>query len=374
MKRVKPSILLLDCSSKIENILLKKGYDVESGTVGFINAKRKLPTQLYEKNLFFYNPIRFGDIDKHLISTSTIENQTPEFEIAEISEALARGGILVAFINRITSHLSYLNAAYNWIPGMPLLSSTRDTKIIKDEYFNYFSPIHDIDKITKPVTIALENTSSNFNPLLKNLKDIPLGLCYKFGQGYVFLLPTSNSNDEVILNFINRILPKLWEIDSSTPIIDKFLSPKETTIEEEIKILKENQEKIEKQIEDKTIELTDAKLSKSQLINSDDTAILIIKYMEIALSQKDVALFYIYKIAEAIEKKFGSERVAKEKIGCNAELNLIGKHANASYADIRHAPDPGEKIKEISEEDLTKCFEGGEKMITSYIEYLFRKK
>jgi hypothetical protein len=74
---------------------------------------------------------------------------------------------------------------------------------------------------------------------------------------------------------------------------------------------------------------------------------------------------------EALEKKYGQEKEAKRKLGCNREWNLIGTVANASYADIRHAPKPGEKIKEWTQDEIDNCFKAAEKIIHAYLTTLF---
>ena len=49
-------ILLLDCSTDLTTKLKRQGFDVEEGTVGFCNRIRSLPSQVYEKDIFIYNP------------------------------------------------------------------------------------------------------------------------------------------------------------------------------------------------------------------------------------------------------------------------------------------------------------------------------
>jgi len=49
-------ILLLDCSESLKNKLESQWFNVESGTLGFCTGVRKLPSQVYEKDVFIYNP------------------------------------------------------------------------------------------------------------------------------------------------------------------------------------------------------------------------------------------------------------------------------------------------------------------------------
>jgi hypothetical protein len=53
-------ILLLDCSDELLKSLKNKGYDVEAGSVGFQTGVRHLPSQIYEKRIFIYNPTSLG--------------------------------------------------------------------------------------------------------------------------------------------------------------------------------------------------------------------------------------------------------------------------------------------------------------------------
>jgi hypothetical protein len=112
--------------------------------------------------------------------------------------------------------------------------------------------------------------------------------------------------------------------------------------------------------------LVEESRKKIQIIKSDETAILVENYFDMALQDDDSALFYLFKVIEAIHNKFGNEKEAKSKLGCNAEFNIIGKVSNESYRDIRHAPKPGEKIKEPTDEETKQCIEGARRIIIKY--------
>ena len=116
-----------------------------------------------------------------------------------------------------------------------------------------------------------------------------------------------------------------------------------------------------------------ASQEKIKTIHIDETAVLIINYYDLALQQEDVSLFYLYKIIEVLKNKYGSESKAKAILKDNKEWNKIRKTANESYRDMRHAPKPGEKIKEWTQEDIKSCFEATLKIINSYLETLFIK-
>jgi hypothetical protein len=61
-------------------------------------------------------------------------------------------------------------------------------------------------------------------------------------------------------------------------------------------------------------------------------------------------------------------------LGCGTEWRHVKRSANQSYADIRHAPKPGDVIKQWTNEDIKKCFEDTDKVILSYFGTLFRSE
>jgi hypothetical protein len=46
-------LLLLDCPEALKEKLLREGFDVEAGTVGMCTGARRLPSQVYEKDIIF---------------------------------------------------------------------------------------------------------------------------------------------------------------------------------------------------------------------------------------------------------------------------------------------------------------------------------
>jgi hypothetical protein len=79
----------------------------------------------------------------------------------------------------------------------------------------------------------------------------------------------------------------------------------------------------------------------------------------------------LYKIIDAIQKKFGGETAATHKLGKSKEWKLIGKLANASYGDIRHAPKPGDKIKDWSRDEIKDGFSAARSVLAAYFTTLF---
>jgi len=207
--------------------------------------------------------------------------------------------------------------------------------------------------------------------LFFNMNNDDLGCFIKRNEGRLIILPQYESNEEIIKIFLNRVMPKLYDLAIKTSLIEEFASPDEIKAQSKILEMEENIQKLNNDIEEATEELNSARRYKIQTIKNDQTANLILKYYDLALKQDDVALFYLYKVTEALEKKYGGETEAKKRLGQNTEWNLIGKVANASYADVRHAPKPGEKIKEWTQDEIDKCFEAAQKIIHAYLATLF---
>jgi hypothetical protein len=94
-------------------------------------------------------------------------------------------------------------------------------------------------------------------------------------------------------------------------------------------------------------------------------------YHNEATRQPEVALFYLYKIIESIEHKFGGEAAGMASVGAATEWKSIKRLANESYRDARHAPKPTDIIKKWTETEIKKCFEDTEKVIMAYFATLF---
>src|ERR1700677_607063 len=95
-------ILLLDCSDALKERLLRQGFDVESGTVGRSTNVRKLPSQVYEKNIFFYNP---ETAPSGTLGANMHKDESPEFDLGHLKETVEDGATFVAFLNPIGTNL-----------------------------------------------------------------------------------------------------------------------------------------------------------------------------------------------------------------------------------------------------------------------------
>lgn len=379
------SILLLDCSSLFEEKLKRQGFNVAHGTIGYASRYRHLSSPFYEHEVIIYNPSYF--------SSATDLGDWPLFAKPDtLRNHIRNGAVCLVFANHLSESVTNLNMAYSWLPFMPPLGFTMDFKPLSGltygqqadislkrdilEALSNYRPLMSEFDVKIPVRIKLRDRDyggdrPDLIPLFFNKQADLLGAALSFGSGKFIVLPQYKDNDSTIVTFLNRVLPRIIGAKGSTDIVDAFVSPDEHVAVSEIQRLEAERAKLEEDLEKARESKARAERAKVVTIGADETARFLINYFKQAQQQDDVALFYLYKIIEILEKKFGNETAAKQRLGCNAEWNFVGKVANASYGDIRHAPRPGEKIKEWSEEDIKKCFEGAEKIIYAYFTTLF---
>ncbi len=376
------SILLLDCSDNLADLLERQGFNVSVGSMGFGEATRYLPNPLYENQIIIYNP------KKIIYWQSQITDATPEYTLQPLAEHIKRGATVLAFVNPsgVDSDFVKLQNAYAWIPGIPNISPTKDHKVIAAGGLSnawveaeVYAPLIDVHELKIPVGAKLSfpnlprPLSQNY-PVVNfifNMNKEPLAGLRRLGFGQVIILPEYKSNEDLISAFLHRVMPKLYKLDTKTSIRDEFISPPEIKADEEI-------ESFQNQIKEAGMALQNAKekreglrRDKIKVIDGDPTCSQFLKYYDTSLNQPDVALFFLYKIVETIEDVLGGEREAKSKLNCAGEWNLIKKLSNETYRDIRHAPRPGEKAKEWTPDEIKKCFAAIEKIIESYFMTLF---
>jgi hypothetical protein len=378
-----PSILLLDCSSGLSEKLKRQGFEVASGSIGFCSSVRHLPCQIYEKDILIYNPSLFASNKDGYIAIGEIPDVTPEYSLAHLQNHILRGATFLTFVNHIAKDIWHQNKAYNWIPFMPEIEFTKDhqpiaIRVDTDYNLRFLAPIISQNNLKIPVLQKILPPAPrqgshpiDVAPLFYNRNYETLGVLIRRGEGRLIILPECQSNEDIINIFLHRVMPKMYNLETQINLVDKFSSPEEITTREEIKKIEDNIKEFNEALGASKERLTLARLNKIQTIKKDETATLILNYYDLAIQQDDVALFYLYKVIEALEKKYGSEKGSKDILKCNAEWNLIGKLANVSYADIRHAPKPGEKIKEWGEEEIKACFNAAEKIINTYLLTLF---
>lgn len=385
-----PSILLLDCSEELRQRLERLGYAVQTGTVGFATGERNLPAQIYESDLIIYDPKKLFDDDLNRnISESDIDDETPEFPLSLLKDHFLRGATVLVFANKLSSDISDADqdTAYNWIPYMPRMEFTKDNQVYTQQLghtnYDHFIPLQDVNGLQKPVLLKLKthdskerdfeySQSHNFSvvPMFKNANNETLGVIQKIFEGHLIVVPTFKSNDDQVVTFLGRVL-KLQGPEDPSKLYD-FSSPEEIkALTEELDLIKQ-EESLKEAIQIAKENVETQKRVKIQTIESDQTAVLIRSYYATAVQQKDVALFFLFKITEAIENKYGSEKLAKQALSAvNREWNLIGTLANQSYGDMRHAPKPGEKIKEWKEEEIKSAYEAAVKIVKAYFATLF---
>jgi hypothetical protein len=375
-----PSILLLDCSSTLTERLRRQGFDVSTGTIGFCTGIRQLPCQVYEKDVIIYNPsmVACGMGGYGYISKTDIRNCTPEYDLIHLHDHILRGATILIFVNYVAKDLDTQNQAYKWIPLMPLIGRTKDERIhtypLVQGNYKYLAPIISETYIKKPVLQKLFSrvpSVCHYIPLLKNLNNATVGVLAEQCEGRLIIMPECQSNEDIINTFLNRVIPKLYDLEVRTNLIDKFESPEEGIARNAIQKTNKQMQVLGEAIESENEKLSAARRKKIETVKKNEIATRILNYHNLAMQQEDVALFYLYKIIEVLEKKFGGEKEAKGKLGCNIEWNLIGKVANASYADIRHAPKPGERIREWTQDEIDDCFKAAEKIIHAYLATLF---
>lgn len=374
-----PAILLLDCSTALAERLKSQGFDVESGTVGYCNGIRELPSQIYEKDIFIYDPAGIkADENGMYIRDHEIENSTPEYELDYLVSHIKReGSLILAFVKPLVTSIEAIREAYSWIPSMPELALTKDFKPeatdLDEEKIGFLAPLISKSYLKTPVQLKMhvEYHPPHNIPLYFNKNYDVLGAYIRPGEGQIILLPDCVSNEEIVSALLHRVIPKLLGQESRVKIINQFQSPGERKAIKKIKKAEGEIQEKEKLLEEIKQDFATATRNKIQIVQQDDTAVLVQNYYDLALSQEDVSLFYLYKVTEAIKKKYGSKKKAVADLDCSSEWNLIGRLANVSYADVRHAPSPGEKIKEWSQEEIKDCFAAAKKIILAYLEKLF---
>lgn len=374
------SILLLDCSSLLEEKLRQQGFNIAHGTIGYASRYRHLPSPFYEHGVIIYNPYHFSATDP---------GDWPYFaEPGTLRNHIQAGAVCLVFVNQLCDSLANLNIAYDWLPFMPPLEFTMDFRPVSVlayvQQLDYtvvkrlsnYRPLISEPDLKIPIRLKLCDRDYGMDradliPLILNKQNDVLGAVLEFGDGKFIVLPQYTDNESLINTFLNRVLPRIFDAKVSTDVVDAFKSPDEHSITSEIQRIQAESEKLEEELEEAKERQAEAGRIKVKKTDEDETARFLVTYLKQAQQQEDVALFYLYKVIEILEKKLGNESTAKAALGCNAEWNFIGKVANASYGDIRHSPRPGERIREWTEEDIKKCFEGAEKIIHAYFKILF---
>lgn len=374
-------ILLLDCAGSLREKLGGQGFKVESGTAGYCTGQRELPSQVYEKDIIIYNP---GSVSLEDRTLGQPENLTPQFDLNYIGERIDAGASLVVFINQLHKSIEVERYFYDWIPFMPKLDFTHD-KIVHGDTFDrypyteidYLAPIVTPSTISIPVLhkIQIPPVSPHKNdvfPLFWNNHRHCLGLLLLRGRGRVIFLPKYRSNDEVIEMFLHRVAPRIYDASAYKTLADEYQSPAELLAREQIGKLVSIEEELTRRQESARVELNSAKREKKKIIEVDSTAKQIQVYYDQARREDDAAVFYLYKMVEAIENKFGGESQGIEAVGARVEWKAIKRLANESYRDARHAPKPTDVIRKWTNAEISDCFQNAKAVASAYFRTLFQ--
>jgi hypothetical protein len=198
-----------------------------------------------------------------------------------------------------------------------------------------------------------------------------LGVILFRGHGVLIVLPTFQSNEDVIDTFLHRVIPKMVDMETRDRLTDLFKSAAEAAAGKELDRLIKLEENVRQEQEAARVALASATRQKLKMLEADTTAKQIQIYYDHALRQEDAALHYLYKIIEAIENKFGGEAKGIKAVGEQVACKAVKRLANETYRDARHAPKPGDAIKKWTPDELKKCFEDTQKVAVAYFSTLF---
>jgi len=374
-------VLLLDCAAALQSRLKDQGFSVEAGTVGFCTGVRKLPSQMYEQDVFFYNP---EPIPKNeFVTTDTIEDLTPQYDLRYVEARIHSGATLVAFVNPVSTAIARQKLFYSWISYMPEIQFTSD-KVIRanrfdsypDSYARVLAPIVTTENLSLPISLKLKPVKAQDYPcdvfnLFWNAHGDCIGVQIVRGHGSLIFLPKYQSNDDMVETFLHRVVPRIYKSNAKVRLTDIVSSPAEKAAYARLEKLQHIEQELKEHQEDARVQLATATREKLAAIEADPTGKQILTYHDLAKRQDDAALFFLYKIVEAVENKFGGETEGIKAVGAKAEWKAVKKLANESYRDARHAPKPGEVIKKWTNPEIKKCFEDTEVVVSAYFTTLF---
>jgi hypothetical protein len=226
-----------------------------------------------------------------------------------------------------------------------------------------------MQKIRPPKKAQFEDDVFN---LFWNGHGDSLGAIILRGRGKLVVLPKFQSNDDVVDTFVNRVIPRIYQGKTRDKLTDSFKSPSEVVAVTELERLRGLEEKMREAQAAARTALASATRQKVNALEADATAKQIQVYFDHALRQDDAALYYLYKIIEAIGNKFGGEAAGIEAVGEQAAWKGVKRLANESYRDARHAPKPGDVIKKWSTQELKQAFEDTQRVAVAYFMTLFK--
>lgn len=377
------TILLLDCSDALKVRLEGLGYDVKTGTSGYITGMRTLPCPVYECDLIVYNPT----CQPTKVTISAKEGPPTDTPVLDFSrDTLAKhalgGGHWLVFVNKLSEIEDIQQFAYSFVPGLPRPYFTQDSRFtlskqLRDEkYMEKYLPLFRSPKslkITTPIRIKLPGDKwENFTPFLVNARGEELAGRTWGNSGTVTCLPTFDNNEEAVLVYLDHVFPKLSNSASRQGIEEFFLSPRELAlVDEEVKITKEFTA-LEGGFHDTKREMAVERKAKLDKIRADETATRLLEFYRVAQEDPTDPWVPLFKIVETISHKFGGEAEGKAAlVVCNAEWNLLKRLSNESERNTRHAVRPGEMERPVTNDEIRQSFEAAKKMTCAYFWTLF---
>ena len=106
------------------------------------------------------------------------------------------------------------------------------------------------------------------------------------------------------------------------------------------------------------------------LASGDPTLRQCYDYIEDAREHDLESLFFLYKVIDTIENKFGGEKKASEVLKIREELKFVKRLANEPLRDERHAPKPSDVIQRPSGAECARAMEYTISVIRAYEQHL----
>jgi len=266
---------------------------------------------------------------------------------------------------------------------MPEIEFTSDKVILGNRFDSYpdsdarvLAPIVTPENLSLPILLKLKPPKAQDYPrdvfnLFWNAHGDCIGVQILRGHGSLIFLPKYKSNDEMVETFLHRVVPRIYKSNAKVRLTDIFSSTSEKAAYTRLQELERIEHELKENQENARVQLAAATREKLNTIEADPTGKQVLTYYDLAKRQEDAALFYLYKVVEAIENKFGGEAEGIKAVGAKTEWKAVKKLANESYRDARHAPKPGEVIKKWTNAEIKKCFEDTQVVATAYFATLF---
>ena len=364
--------VLLDFSNEDVSYFQGQGFDVEVGKIGICDGEQLFPAQLYERDVYVYCP----SVIKNLTKLHLVEKLTPEFSLDELFPHIRKGGILVVFVNHLSDNLVRQFGVYSWLDDFFTFSKTND-RLIRTANYEASNLLSSLllksTEIKIPVCYTI-NSRVGGATLFSNKKGDSVGVLMQHGSGCIIVLPEFNDNRAISTVFLNSVFPKLLKVEQEVEegLLSEYKTVKQIKTEDAIDEIDDKICELQSKLAEQQTELENTKQSKSNIINSDNVALRIIKLYEEAFKEKNtLSLFDLYKILEILRLHFGSEPEFKKELGCAIDLNFLKRTMNDGKNDVRHTTGPDQTPDGIDQTLVDECFAKTKKIIFAYLDSLF---